>query len=139
MVKNIYKAKKGTLNARVETLGGEIGFRFDKWQIELDKLFTALGNDPVEFLEVFEDIVTKLFTAIKDATPIKTGQAIASWRINKVTDTDSEIAWRIVNGVPYIVFLELGSSKKAASGMVRINLDKFIRDTRTLIKGLKSA
>ena len=134
--RNVYKAKKGTLKTRAEGLGNDIGFRFDQWGIELDKLFMALGNNPQLFAKLFEDLIGQLFQNIVIATPVDTGQARASWRLNKTKNTATEVEWRIVNGVPYIVFLELGSSKQAANGMVRVNLDKFIKDTRTLAKRL---
>lgn len=136
MTKNIYKAKKGQLNSRAAGLGDELGFRFDQWNADLDKLFTALGENPVIFAQLFEGMAGKLYANIVESTPVATSQARTSWRINKEKDTDTEISFKIVNGVPYIVFLEYGSSKQAPKGMVRVNLDKFIKDTQTLTRRL---
>lgn len=128
-----YAAPKGGLKTASANLTQETGFRTAEFQKQFQGLLEALTGRAVNSLELFDGLTARLFTAIVEATPVDTGQARASWRISK-TQEGEIFKWRIVNGVPYIIFLEYGSSKQAPQGMVRINLDRFISDLKTGIK-----
>lgn len=132
---NAYKAKKGQIKAAVKKLPDQIGFRIDELADELEGLFNALGNSPTLFDALFAEMITGLFESIQLDTPWKTGTARSAWRMNKFTK-DTETHWVISNGVHYIVYLELGTSKKRPFGMVRKNLDRFIVDAREATKDL---
>ena len=64
--------------------------------------------------------VIALTTALKEATPIDTGLARASWRINLLKDNVE-----IINDVPYIEYLNNGSSKQAPAYFVEATALKY--------------
>jgi hypothetical protein len=56
---------------------------------------------------------------VKAKTPVDTGRARDGWKM----EIDGE-EYRVFNEVPYIGFLEAGSSKQAPQGMVALTLSE---------------
>lgn len=57
-------------------------------------------------------LANDIFRSVKDLTPVDTGRAKRNWRLLK-----RRFGYVINNAVPYIVFLDKGSSKQAPRGM----------------------
>lgn len=109
---------------------------------DLDAFARAMN---IEANVVVRKVAFDVFTAIVKKTPVDTGLARNSWKmgINNIvpagigskgrTDTTAAQLEKlarfkigrdiiIINNVPYIVFLEDGSSKQAPVGMVRLSI-----------------
>lgn len=126
-----YAAGHGKLNKRIATAGKEIAFdmsQFGKGMADVLQLLAKAGVDGEAF---FVQIVQKLFKQIVQDTPVDTGFARSSWKIERIQD-DKGLRFKISNTAPYIIYLEFGSSQKAPNGMVRVNLVKFEKDLKTL-------
>lgn len=103
----------------------------------------------VRFELAIKKILFDLFTKIVQLTPVDTGRARASWamsektpsdyvqpeggkmsgsaataaaRKNMIKPADPYSVFFIINNLPYIVFLEHGTSKQAPTGMVQVAL-----------------
>ena len=87
-------------------------------------LFDVLGDNVLNLEDIFKRRVLELFEAIKRSTPVDTGVARRSWRLVFNVQSKGTLEARIFNGIEYIVWLEVGSSKQAPLGMVRINQAK---------------
>ena len=84
----------------------------------------------------FQAIVLTSFNKIKNRTPVDTGLAKSSWRVEIDQPEEGYFTAEIWNGVVYIVRLEYGWSKQAPAGMVRITLLKQSVVLRNILKGL---
>ena len=62
---------------------------------------------------IAETKATSLMAELALATPVKTGLAMSSWVLRKLKDGDA-----IVNTVPYVAYLNNGSSKQAPAHFV---------------------
>jgi hypothetical protein len=73
------------------------------------------------------NIGRRLFDKIKDRNPVLTGLSKRAWelRIKGLADPNRP-SIVIANQVFYVVYLELGSSKKAPHGMVRISMKEMM-------------
>ena len=109
---------------------------------ELERFSKRL--EPEMFKPFHQKIALDLLARIVLKTPVKTGRAKGNWQTSinvfseeeKFSSTPVEDGARAVaklpafatvfltNNVPYIVFLEQGSSQQAASGMVAISLEE---------------
>lgn len=71
-------------------------------------------------LEVTNDIAKEVYNGVRKRTPVRTGRARRGWEIdyaNKVGD-----AATVGNDVPYITYLEDGTSRMAPVHMVKATL-----------------
>jgi hypothetical protein len=64
-------------------------------------------------------LANDIFRGVKDHTPVDTGRAKRGWRLLR-----RRFGFIINNYVPYIRFLEQGSSKQAPRGMVKPTLER---------------
>lgn len=71
-----------------------------------NELKVAFNN---EVDKVLKENTQKMFSELKEATPVDTGKAQASWRMVPLSKT--RIA--VKNSTEYIVYLNRGSSKQA--------------------------
>ena len=78
------------------------------------------------------DIVT-IVNALKDATPIDTGLARDSWRINLLKENVE-----IINDVPYIEYLNNGSSKQAPAYFVEATALKYGKPLGVIVEVRKN-
>lgn len=62
--------------------------------------------------KITKETTEEMLKRIKQRTPVDTGTARNGWFINKDGD--------IQNDVPYVIYLEMGSSDQSPKGMVRI-------------------
>lgn len=89
------------------------------------------NQDLTDFVEEVADAVDvsvrrvaqTAFERIVERTPVDTGLAKASWVLDMDT-SDGIVDVEIYNDVPYIIFLEYGSSDQAPHGMVEITLQE---------------
>ena len=73
--------------------------------------------------------LARLKSELEEATPVDTGNAKASWRLVKF----SKERYKIINDVPYIVFLNAGSSKQAPAFFVEAIALKYGRPKGTIV------
>ncbi len=117
------KEKVGTVDAEIAT-GAKL----------LNKLLDQLEGHVPDMKKAFKFVVVRLFEAVKKATPVDTGRAKQAWRLD-FSETKDFISARIFNGVEYIIWLEVGSSKQAPNGMLRVNLQRFSHELfQTIVK-----
>ena len=98
----------------------------------------------------------ELFSGVIKGTPVKHGRARGNWQTTVGTPAAGELerdgagpalaevnantppgagqVTLLTNNLPYIVPLEVGSSKQAPEGMVRKNLDRVQRNVDRLIR-----
>ena len=93
-------------------------------------LFQRLEAIPAKMEEIFAGDVLQLYADVVELTPVDTGFARNSWRID--LDRGTPTRAHIWNGASYIIYLEYGSSKQAPHGMLRISVERFLRDWRTV-------
>ena len=128
-----FKAKKGTLKARVAEIPSELDFFGNKWARAMDKFLDAAEGIKVDAKETFIVLVADLFDRVQIRTPVDTGAARAGWQLDWNSDFTEGV---LFNTVPYIVYLEFGSSKKAPSGMLRVSLNEMALQLRKATKEL---
>jgi len=63
-------------------------------------------------------------TRIAQRTPVDTGRARGGWQMEHTRPSSNVGRVTISNQVPYIIYLEYGSSQKAPQGMVRITMQE---------------
>lgn len=73
-------------------------------------------------------IATTFFDSVRKRTPVRSGLAKRSWRLNR----KSNRKYAVQNKQPYIGRLDEGYSKQAPSGMTRPALDEVIAKHRNL-------
>lgn len=90
------------------------------------KTFSELNKTIARWAEKETRVMQNdLFTSIRDETPVDTGTARRGWTTKDITKLgDTGI---IENLVPYIGWLEYGSSDQAPTGMVRTNIKRVTR------------
>ena len=64
-------------------------------------------------------LANDIFRGVKDLTPVDTGRAKRNWRLLR-----RRFGYLIRNAVPYVKYLEQGSSKQAPRGMVKPTLER---------------
>lgn len=69
---------------------------------------------------ILQDFTTEFMNRLIRRTPIDTGRARNGWKHGKIDFTYIEV----YNEVPYVVYLEEGSSKQAPNGMLRITMEE---------------
>ena len=72
-----------------------------------------------DFGKVVEEVTAEIKERVERRTPVRTGLAQSSWEV-EVGDRKG----RIFNEVPYVGFLENGTSKMPAHYMVRTTLEE---------------
>jgi len=103
----------------------------------MTEFFTAIaGLTKDNAWKKFQAFVLVTFNKIKNRTPVDTGMAKSSWRVEINQVEEGYFTAEIWNGVHYIVYLEFGSSKQAPAGMLRIVLLKQSAVIRNILKGL---
>ena len=104
---------------------------------DMNKFFIAIGDlTETNAWIKFQAIVLRTFNKIKNRTPVDTGFAKSSWRVEINHDTPGLFQAKIYNGAWYIALLEYGHSKQAPQGMVRITLIEQSITIRRILKGL---
>lgn len=114
--------KLGNFKTVGSRVSGDVSTVAQQLQRQMQGFFTAIQSTPEQMGVLFKNVVGETFSKVQVRTPVKTGHARSGWRLEKITDTPTEKHYRIVNTVPYVVFLEYGSSKQAPAGMVRVSL-----------------
>ncbi len=110
---------------------------------QFNKVASELSSFSNKPKKVFKKVSVDTLARIVFDTPKDTGAAQAAWNIDDgkkiriVKETRNEIKILLYNFVPYIKRLEFGWSQQAPSGMVRINLRRFIADLRSQIDKLR--
>lgn len=114
-----------------------VAIAMGRFQKDMTKFFIAIGEltEKNAWLK-FQAIVLRIFNKIKNRTPVDTGFAKSSWRVEIRQDERGLFSAEIWNGVWYIVLLEYGHSKQAPKGMVRITLIEQSLTMRRILKGL---
>ena len=104
-----------------------------------------------EVIKIEKTIVLDAFTSIIMKTPVDTGRARGNWQINtggpaagfaktnsktgraplrkgtsEINNAPAHSAYYIVNNVPYVPYLENGSSKQAPLGMVALTVQEIV-------------
>lgn len=132
-----FKARKGTLKTRVQGLRHEIAWELVHMDQAFRNLFELINISGEEFVEEWEANALLLYQQIQARTPWLTGQARRGWIIERKVEADGTIFVRIYNLVPYIVYLEYGSSRKAPKGMVRISMVEFTERMNKAVRQLR--
>ena len=116
--------------------------------------------------QVLREIIFALLQGLVIENPVDTGRSRAAWLaagkavkvkvpnpppppgkphvsitpegFGKKRATSTFISYTITNGVPYIVFLEMGSSKQQPTGFFRRNVQRIRRNLPAFFKGRKS-
>ena len=108
-----------------------------KLEKELNRFFKKIQDRNLDFQAIFEKQIGETYAEIVEMTPKDIGRAKSGWVIALEEKNKNIFKQRISNFVPYIVKLELGGSKQRPKGMVRVNLNKFLKLLRKQIKVLK--
>lgn len=109
----------------------------------LPKLARALG---LATETIVRRVAVDLHGRITLRTPVDTGRARAGWGLGEVPSvpgiqpiTGHQPVY-ITNNVPYIVYLEQGSSQQAPIGMVRVSLAEIEAEHDAIIRdGIRAA
>lgn len=123
--------RKGSFKRALESLPKQVDFFGEKWTNAMGRFLDALPIAEEEIRGVVVALFQGLFDRIHDATPVRTGHARSGWRIIVERDDAERYDALIVNGVSYIVWLELGWSKRRPEGMVRVSLYQFAQELRS--------
>lgn len=93
-----------------------------------DKAFKILAT---AFDKMVEDVMTESLKRIKRRTPVSSGDARDSWKLDLHDNS-------ISSDIGYMENLELGTSTKAPQGMVRVTaLEAELMSAKSLRKNLK--
>ena len=79
--------------------------------------------------ERIADTTEELYQGIRARTPVRGGRAQRGWERNQPSRERKEDGI-IGNSVPYITYLEYGSSDQAPFGMVRVTIAEVLRARR---------
>ena len=130
-----YRARQGTLKLRALGLSKDVGFRTDKLMKDLENLLMLYERTGDDAVEIINEIAEDTFNRIVADTPVDTGRAAGGWDMTNLT-RPGVVEFVYKNDVPYIVYLEFGSSQQAPKGMLRINLQKARERVRARIARL---
>ena len=78
-------------------------------------------------LSTSKRLAIDIFKGVKKLTPVDTGRAKRGWRMLR-----RRFGMIVINNVPYINYLDQGSSKKAPRGMTKPTLEKL--NTRNRVR-----
>lgn len=144
------------------TMPVELKYR-KKFERDLEKFADDLE---VDVMTVIRKVVLSILEGVTKRTPVDTGIARASWQVSINTERQSMVdiertytpdqATQIVrrkyyktsrlkpgdqvliyNNIPYIVYLEYGSSDQAPNGMLRVTVQEAKQKLDRLMKGIK--
>lgn len=131
-----FTAKQKSMFAR--DLNRGIALSLGTFEEALMTKMAEMGTSATAALHIFQAMALTAYNRMRDRTPVKTGFALAGWRIKSERWTKNHIVIDIWNEVNYIIFLEYGWSKKNPLGMMRITLEEMshrISTGRALTKG----
>lgn len=114
---------RGAFKTAPDRIGGDLSDVGGKLKREMGAFFAALASTPADVHTLFRAEAGKLYTAVVNRTPVDTGHARSGWAFEVVSEEPLHL--RIVNRVPYIVYLEYGWSKQAPAGMLRVGMLEF--------------
>ncbi len=115
--------ERGAFKGAPSRVGGDLSDVGARLKTEMNAFFAALATTPADVENVFRKEVGKTYRVIVDRTPVDTGMARSGWRLEVASD--NPLVMRIVNAVPYSLYLEYGWSKQAPAGMLRVSILEF--------------
>lgn len=92
----------------------------------------TMGQISIEINKDLDDIFKDLLRNLKRETPVDKGTARRGWKYDKQPKGDKvkTINRVIVNEVPYIEYLDQGSSKQAPNGIVEQAISKTLNQRK---------
>lgn len=94
-------------------------------KVEMRGLEQAKNTIQESYSQFLERVATTVEDALKDYTPVRTGRAQAGWNRNVKKD-----GFDVRNNVPYVPYLEKGTSKMRAANRGRGIIGPALESTR---------
>ncbi len=92
--------------------------RTSGFNAELKKLNMQIEK---ETDDVIDNITGKIFSEIKDNTPVRTGRLKRGWRRTRAIKGKATIS----NNVPYVIHVEEGTSRQPGQHFIRRAISKY--------------
>lgn len=113
---------EGRPKRKLKELVGELDVSLENAARPLGTLLERLASSRgLDLEKAVKRLGVNVFARIKARTPVDTGAARRGWAIEYQKTAHGGVT-TISNRLKYIVFLEVGSSKQAPNGMVRVTL-----------------
>ena len=126
----------GILIERAEELPAQLDAAESQFNAYLERIAVQF---PQQAVDVFKLKAAEVFARIKNRTPVDTGRARAGWQMSAPVETPTFTEITISNQVNYVVWLEVGSSRQAPQGMLRVTLNEMSYEMHQELAALAGA